>query len=89
MSELEQVQNAKVNETVNFPESFPLEYVEFDIRNYGEEYDEYSWSTKKRGDWRHIFAYGSKANTVATFKTLQGAKRNFLKQFSYYFKATS
>jgi hypothetical protein len=85
MNALELVEKAEVNVKVIFPESFPLEYVHFDLRNYGEEYDEYSWSAKKRGEWRHIFAFGSRANGIATFKTLAGAKRNFLKQFSRYF----
>jgi hypothetical protein len=85
MNARELVENAKVNERVIFPESFPLEYVHFDLRNYGNEYDEYSWSARKRGDFRHIYAFGNRVNEIATFKTLAGAKRNFLKQFSRYF----
>jgi hypothetical protein len=83
------VNKATVGETVMFPEGFPLEYVKFDKRNYGNEYDEYSWSAKKRGDFRHIYAFGSRANEIATFKTLAGAKRNLLKQFNHYFKVQS
>jgi hypothetical protein len=88
MNPIELVEKATVNETVTFPEDFPLKYVKFDVRNYGEEYDEYSWSARKSGDFRHIYAFGNKANTIATFKTLAGAKRNFLKQFSHYFAVT-
>jgi hypothetical protein len=88
MNEIEMVNKAAVGETVTFPEGFPLEYVKFDKRNYGEAYDEYSWSAKKAGDFRHIYAFGNRANEIATFKTLAGAKRNFLKQFSRYFKVT-
>jgi hypothetical protein len=88
MNARELVEKAEVNKRVEFPESFPLEYVHFDLRDYGNEYDEYSWSSKKRGEWRHIFAFGRSSNTVGTFKTLAGAKRNFLKQFNHYFEAS-
>jgi hypothetical protein len=87
MTPRELVEATDVFQSVEFPEDFPLESVRFDKRNYGEEYDEYSWTAKGRGNWHYITPFGRVTGTVATFKTLKGAKRNFLKQYSHYFKA--
>lgn len=88
MNELEKVERAQVNETVHFDELFRLEHVRFTIEDSGEGM-EYSWTAKRRDDWHYLTPFGNRSNTVKTFKTLKGAKRNFLKQFSHYFKVQS
>ena len=86
MTQIKQVENAKVNETIQFDESFQFEHVRFTLKDYGGEKPEYCWDAKRRDDWHYLTSFGNRRNTIQTFKTLAGAKRNFLKQYSHYFR---
>lgn len=75
------IKNARINENVELPEG-RFESVKFDESDYGDGY-RFSWTAKSRGRegyWATVFPYGKTSNTVAVFKTLAGAKRNFFKR---------
>ena len=80
----EKITKADVGEKIYFPENKHYKFVEFDFRNYGEEYDEYCWTIHNFG-WGYEFPHGKSWNIVGTFKTLNGAKRNLIKRISHYF----
>ena len=86
MNELEKVGRAQADETVHFEDTFQLEYVHFTFSDFGGEEKEYTWTAKRRDDWHYLTPYGRAVNTIQTFKTLAGAKRNFIKQYSHYFQ---
>ena len=83
MTNEELVQAAEINQTVELPDGY-FDSVKFDNTNYGDGY-RFSWSAHIRGRGRNDYseyAYprGSSTSIIGVFKTLAGAKKNFLKR---------
>lgn len=80
----EKLDNAKIGEKIVL-EGFRYSFVRFDLRDYGDGIDEYSWvSERTEGYGRgYIFPSQSNPNLIKTFKTLNGAKRNFMRHVSF------
>lgn len=69
------ISNAKVGEEINI-DATRFDTVEFSYR----EQLGYSWTARIRNDWHYMRP--TSGNLVKFFKTLAGAKRNFIKRIS-------
>lgn len=84
----EKVIPAKLNETFDINPSFPYKFfrIDDDCKGQVEDGKIYSWSADGRyevvGHSRFVCPTIS-TNMVKTFKTINGAKRNLIKHFSY------
>lgn len=73
------VQDAEVNKTVQLPPNFQYTNVEFDSADWNFDGNlAYSWKTHSASkDWSSIRPSGP-GDTIKTWKTLKGAKKNFI-----------
>lgn len=75
------IDNAKVDETIVLPQNRYWQTVRFDYRDYRDgEGMKYSWSASKK-DFGYSYPFSSNPNLIGVFKTIMGAKRNFLKRY--------
>ena len=73
---LDAISNAKVNEEINIDARY-YSSIEFTYRDgLG-----YSWCAKERNSWSYYRPIAS-GNNIQFWKTLAGAKRNFIKRIS-------
>lgn len=78
------IENAQTDQKIDFPKSFSYKHVVFDtLLENGKLL--YTWSSESKGSVINIYPMKN-SNYVKYFKTLAGAKRNFIKQLSYLFK---